>query len=69
MLKNEKNNILLIWTSEIIQFIRYEMHMDEPEVQVNDFLFHFFSFKTSSKSPVKWNCHLLGILLFIFSLG
>ena len=34
-----------------------------------EFYFHFFSFKTSSSSPGKWNCHLLGFLPFIFSLG
>ena len=30
---------------------------------------HFFSFKTVSSIPGKWNFHLLGFLQFIFNLG
>ena len=29
--KQEKKTILLTWTSKIIQFIRFEMHMDRPD--------------------------------------
>ena len=35
--KKMKKEILLTWTSEIIQFIRIEMHMDRPDKFENIF--------------------------------
>ena len=36
------------------------------EVQVSDFFFHFYSFKTAYSSPGKWNWYRLSFLPFIF---
>ena len=48
MLKNEKKYIWLTWTSEVIQFSLFEMHMDKPQYDKADLN---KSQKSRSKTP------------------
>jgi hypothetical protein len=41
--KKWRKKISLTWTSEIIQFIRFEMHMDRPDKSKNNFGIYLLS--------------------------
>ena len=53
----------LTWTSDIIQFIRFEIQMSKL---ADFFFFHFFSIEQGTSSPGMWNWNQLGFSSFIF---